>query len=91
MKSKIAVVMSTTIAINAMGSIVVADQVEENISKNLQSKSVYPNSQMVEKPEEFLKKESNWKGPDVIEDNNLRFMIYDWRFSIVNHNPKFKI
>lgn len=75
MKSKIAVVMSTTIAINAMGSIVVADQVEENISKNLQSKSVYPNSQMVEKPEEFLKKESNWKGPDVIEDNNLRFMI----------------
>ena len=71
MKRKAAVVMSAAMAFNAVGSVVsMADTAVKS-----ESKSVYPNSQMVVKPKEFMKNEANWDGPDVVEDDNLRFMI----------------
>lgn len=74
MKKQVAVLMSTAIAANAIGNVVsIADSSVES-NKEVRT-SIYPDSQMLVKSEEFMKDKNNWDGPDVIEDDNLRFMI----------------
>lgn len=74
MKKQVAVLMSTAIAANVIGNVVsIADSSVES-NKEVRT-SIYPDSQMLVKSEEFMKDKNNWDGPDVIEDDNLRFMI----------------
>ncbi|MBC2578695.1 hypothetical protein HLB30_09270 [Peptostreptococcus russellii] len=74
MKKQMAVLMSTAIAANTIGNVVsIADSSVES-NKEVRT-SIYPDSQMLVKSEEFMKDKNNWDGPDVIEDDNLRFMI----------------
>lgn len=74
MKKKSAIIISAMITFNALGNF--TSFPSTTVSNNDYSKkSIYPNSQMIVKPEIFMKNKNNWDGPNVIEDDNLRFMI----------------
>ena len=73
MKRKAAIVMSATMAFNTLGNVI--SMADYGVGKPEVKTSIYPDSQMIVKPEEFMKDKKNWDGPDVIEDDNLRFMI----------------
>lgn len=66
MKKRIAVLTSTLLAVNAVGSSVAFADFNT---------TVYPKQQMLVDPDEFMKVESNWNGPNVVEDRVLRYMI----------------